>query len=58
MRFAYQGSGITMEPGDRILYAGDPGEIEFVVDPNAIDDGLDWYRQESPSGGVMIVTGR
>ena len=38
--------------GDRVLYDGKPGEIEFVVDPDR--DPEDWYVTEF-GGGVMLV---
>jgi hypothetical protein len=32
--FVYQ-SGETIMHGDRVLYGGNPGEIEFIIDPCA-----------------------
>lgn len=57
MPFVYQ-SGETIMHGDRVLYCGNPGEIEFVIDPrgNAEDRQAeyDWYM-EAHGGGVMIL---
>ena len=39
--------------GDRILYHGDPGEIEFVVIERSGDAAMDWYIDEF-GGGIMI----
>ncbi len=45
-----------MKKGDRILYGGEPGHIEFVADPNDPEaDPHDWYIEEF-GGGCMVVT--
>jgi hypothetical protein len=52
MKLKYQ-SGEEIMKGDRVLFHGEPAEVEFVVDEAAEDAALDWYRQEF-GGGVMI----
>ena len=44
MPFVYQ-SGETIMHGDRVLYGGNPGEIEFVIDPEAFPLGVAEERQ-------------
>ena len=53
MPFHYQ-TGEEVKKGDRVIFHGEPGEIEFVV--NALGEGpeLDWYVQEY-GGGVMVL---
>jgi len=52
MIMRYQ-SGEEIKKGDRVLFHGEPGEIEFVaVDPD--DPEMHWYLQEY-GGGIMIV---
>ncbi|MGA3027595.1 MAG: hypothetical protein ABSF98_22775 [Bryobacteraceae bacterium] len=51
MPFFYQ-SGEEIRKGDRVLYDGEPGEIEFVADP--ANDPDDWYVTEY-GGGVMVI---
>jgi hypothetical protein len=45
-------SGERIEPGDRVRLHGEPGEVEFVADPE--DDPDSWHVKEH-GGGVMIV---
>jgi hypothetical protein len=51
--FKYQ-SGEEIKKGDRVIFHGEPGEIEFVADKLTGDPAIDWYVQEY-GGGVMIV---
>jgi len=53
MAFTYQ-SGEEIKKGDRVIYHGEPGEIEFVADPLIKDPETDWYVQEL-GGGIMII---
>ncbi len=53
MPFNYT-SGEEIRKGDRVIYAGQPSEIEFVADPRIKDSETEWYVREY-SGGVMIV---
>ena len=53
MPLRYQ-SGEEIKKGDRVLFGGEPGEVEFVADPLIKDSETDWYVQEY-GGGVMIV---
>jgi hypothetical protein len=55
MRFFYQ-SGEEVRPGDKIVYAGSPGHVEFVVDAPTGDPAVDWHLTHSPNGGFMIKT--
>ena len=50
MPFHYR-SGEEIQPGDRVLVNGSPGEVEFVADPDA--DQTSWYVSEY-GGGVMV----
>jgi len=52
MPFTYQ-SGEEIQKGDRVIFHGNPGEIEFVATVLGEDSELDWYVQEY-GGGVMI----
>ncbi len=54
MSFKYQ-SGEEVRAGDRIVYADDPGEVEFIADSTTAPD--DWYVREY-GGGVMIRTAK
>jgi hypothetical protein len=49
--FRYQ-SGGEIKKGDRVLFHGEPGEIEFVADPLA-NDPERYVQQEG--AGVMVV---
>ena len=46
--------GEEIRKGDRVLFHGEPGEIELVADPVVSDPETDWYVQEH-GGGVMIL---
>jgi hypothetical protein len=46
-------SGEEIRQGDRVLFHGEPGEIEFVVDGLAEDPVVDWYVKEH-GPGVMV----
>jgi hypothetical protein len=46
-------SGEDIKKGDRILYHGNPAEIEFVAS-NPGDPQSAWYIQEF-GGGVMVL---
>jgi hypothetical protein len=49
--FKYQ-SGEEIKEGDKVLFHGNPGEVEFVAAPPGADK-TKWYVQEF-GGGVMI----
>jgi hypothetical protein len=51
--FRYQ-SGGEIKKGDRVLFHGEPGEIEFVADPLVNDPETEWYVQEE-GAGVMVA---
>ena len=51
--FTYQ-SGEEIKKGDRVLFHGEPGEIEFVADALIGDPAMDWYVEEH-GGGVMVI---
>lgn len=53
-RFNYE-LGEEVKKGDRILYHGEPGEVEFVVAEKIGDPAIDWFLERFPEGGVMIV---
>jgi hypothetical protein len=52
MTLKYQ-SGEEIKKGDRVLFHGEPADIEFVVVELTENAELDWYMQEF-GGGVMI----
>jgi hypothetical protein len=52
MALKYQ-SGEEIKKGDRVLFHGEPGEIEFVVDGSNEDAALDCHLREF-GGGAMI----
>lgn len=47
-------SGDEIRSGDRVLFHGNSGEIEFVADPLVFDPATQWYVQEY-GGGVMVL---
>jgi hypothetical protein len=47
-------TGEEIRKGDRVLFHGEPGEIELVADPGVANRDTDWYVQEY-GGGVMIL---
>jgi hypothetical protein len=47
-------SGEEIKKGDRVLFHGEPGEIEFVADALIGDPAMDWYIEEK-GGGVMVI---
>lgn len=51
--FKYQ-SGEEIRKGDHVLFHGQPGEIEFVVDRYVGDPATDWYI-ENEGPGVMVI---
>jgi hypothetical protein len=53
MVFKYQ-SGEEIREGDRVLYHGEPGHVDFVADPLKPNSETDWYIREY-GGGVMLV---
>lgn len=53
MAFTYE-SGEAIRKGDGVLFHGEPGEVEFVVDVLTGDAAMDWYVKEL-GGGVMII---
>jgi hypothetical protein len=48
-------SGEEIRIGDRITYHNEPGEVDFVVSEKIGDAAMDWYIDQFPGGGVMIV---
>jgi hypothetical protein len=53
MPLFYQ-SGEEIKKGDRVIFHGEPGEIEFVADPASPDSETDWYIKEY-GGGIMVL---
>ena len=53
MPLKYQ-SGEEIRKGDRVLFHGSPGAVEFVADPLVNDPETDWYVQQY-GGGVMVL---
>jgi len=52
MKFFYQ-TGEEVKKGDRILFSEDPGEVEFVADPDAPNPETQWYIEEY-GGEIML----
>jgi hypothetical protein len=53
MPFVYK-TGEEILRGDRVMFHGEPGQIEFVVDRVTGEPALDWYMEEF-GGGVMVL---
>lgn len=53
MSLFYQ-TGEEIQKGDRVVFHGEPGEIEFVADPASPNSEVDWYIEEY-GGGVMVL---
>jgi hypothetical protein len=47
-------SGQEILSGDKVLFHGQPGQIEFVVDSLVGDPAVDWQMREH-GPGVMIL---
>jgi hypothetical protein len=47
-------SGEEIRKGDKVLFHGEPGEIEFVVDKLVGDPAMDWHMKEQ-GPGVMVL---
>lgn len=47
-------SGEEIRKGDKVLFHGEPGEIEFVVDQPSGDPAIDWHLKEQ-GPGVMVL---
>ena len=47
-------TGEEIRKGDRVLFHGEPGEIELVADPAITNPETNWYVQEY-GRGVMIL---
>jgi len=45
-------SGDEIKEGDRVMFHGEPGEIEFVVDRFVGEPAMDWYMRELGPGIV------
>ncbi len=52
MKLKYK-SGEEIKKGDQIMFHGEPGQIEFVVEELSGDPEMDWYMKEF-GGGVMV----
>jgi hypothetical protein len=46
-------SGEEIRKGDRVLFHGEPGQIEFVVDGFVGNPRIDWHMREH-GAGVMV----
>ena len=53
MPFEYHAGGEIWK-ADKVLFHGEPGEIEFVADDQSKDPATAWYLQEF-GGGVMVA---
>lgn len=48
-------SGEDVREGDCVRYLGEVGSIEFLALERAADAATDWYAEQFPGGGVMIL---
>lgn len=46
-------SGEEIRKGDRVLFHGETGEIEFVAEKFTGDPAMDWHVEDGP--GVMVL---
>jgi hypothetical protein len=46
-------SGEEIRKGDKVLFHGEPGEIEFIVDTLIDDPAMDWYVKEYGPGAMV-----
>ena len=53
MVLKYYRSDIEIKKGDRVLFHGEPGEIELVAISQG-DEETDWYVEEY-GGGVIVI---
>ena len=53
MTLKYQSGGDIML-GDRVLFHGEPGQIDLMVEPSSTDPEHHWYIQEF-GGGVGVI---
>jgi hypothetical protein len=49
VKFKYK-SGEEIKKGDRVIFHGEPGRIEFVVEELCGDPGMDWCMSEFGGG--------
>lgn len=47
-------SGEEIQKGDKVLFHGEPGESEFVVDKLVGNPAMDWNMREN-GPGVMVL---
>jgi len=47
-------SGEEIRKGDRVLFHGEPAEIELVIEKLTGDSAVDWHIREH-GAGVMVV---
>ncbi len=52
MRVTYK-SGLQVKAGDHVRYGGEPGEVEFVGDPEAPTPETTWYLQTLGPGAMI-----
>lgn len=48
-------SGEEIRAGDQIRYHDQQGYVEFVVTTMSGDESLDWFLDQFPGGGAMVV---
>jgi hypothetical protein len=47
-------TGEEIKPGDAVTYCGNPGNVEFVADPEHPTNETSWFIEEF-GGGAMVV---
>lgn len=48
-------SGDEVQVGDRIRFHGEDGIVEFTVYEKVGNPEFDWYLEQHPEGGLMII---
>jgi len=47
-------SGEGIRKGDQVLFHGEPGEIEFVVEALTGDPAMEWNLKENGPGAMIL----
>jgi hypothetical protein len=48
-------SGEEVKSGDQITYHDEQGKVDFVVSQKTGEAAMDWYLDQFPGGGLMII---
>jgi hypothetical protein len=47
-------SGEEIRKGDKVLFHGEPGKIDFIVEALSGDAAMDWYVKEYGPGAMVV----